>query len=1465
MKLKKLFALALCACMVLAVAPAALASGILSLGNDAVSTPEVVEQNPVVYNTRTTTRDFTPADHTAIVTKKSVSDAGDMITLESYVTGEQITISTGGSSAPKDIVLVLDYSASMLDNGGKDALIDALTSDSGFLNTVKSSAAEGSRIAAIAYGNSDGTIAIKSGSKNPNDLSGAFISVKDASAMSALSSAVQSGFNYSTFSDYGLAAAVELLQKYANSENDPVVIFMTDGIPGFGDWSGESAARVALNSIHLSKILKAAKGTDVSLDFNERFYNTSSSAYDDANEFAKRFSSVNNKGCGATVYSVGVALKANQSRTNEYLYRVSSHRPDSSTVGCKAGESGHGVWKPINAWENNQDCWYDNYPDSVTKGKTAAGANVSYYMEGSTSALKGMFSGIATDITTGGAAIDLDTETETVDVISQYFDIPTLPNNASAINVYVADCKTVNSDGKPTDWYSRQCVWDGADVAGDAYTIDVKIENGNQIVVSGFDYDEYWVGHNKTTGAMHKNGKKLIIEIAIAPKEGFLGGNDIPTNVDAAAGIFKDGNCLENFPNTEAVANVPVPDITVTAENKNIYLLDTVTDAQMLENASAFANGAVLDLDVANYGLAAWQYEFVNIDVSAQIDTTSPVFNGTADGKYTVKCSITSKTNGQNTKTGSANPNINVFKPTLAYPDYTVYLGNDPVIEPISTVWKHTAADKTETLASAVTMLGTAPELTGHTYSWTSGSAACNEAVVLTSVQIGDKPVTEYVTAKPFKVHVQTPNIQGNDKTIYLSNEVGTLSAKVSGWNKCSHTDAPAVTGTEPAATFTYSGITSDDTPDKCTNGTAILSKIGNAVLTDNQYKDEFDIHVLKPTVTGMEDTIKLGVEAPMAAKSEWNTTCGCVGELPTVSGAKPSVEYVYSKDNTNKYPVKCTEYTVTAKVGGKIYSDIKDTFKIHVETPVIDGVDKTIYRGNSTAVEANVVDWSPCGDKNVSRADDADPDATYTFSGGEVVSPAECTNYTAGLVQIGGVDLNGTEYTNEFTIHVLQPSINADDATIYYGTSIDLDGEESLSGVMQDVSWGGCTHNNVPAVGGTEPIPEYSFNIGGNDNKDTYSPEDCMSLTATWTLDEENFTDDFIVHVVKPTFTTNDITIYRGNSTDLNSQVAVAGAWKCTGNLLHGVQTVTPSTEAPAPSITYAFNDGAVVTTANPYTPTECKRVVTTPTVGNKTWTALPAFTVHVLQPTFTVETQDVWADYTNEVDLTAMGIKSSELVWKDQTTGHTTPTSLPAGAPTVSEKAFTFDKGTFGNYIVGTSDETVTASSLVFKLSNDYGSSYALDGKIFTIHVNKFDLIINKTWSGADVYKHDAIFNLYHVVADEEEGNTVENNDLITRIVLSNEQNSITIKGLLCGQKYTVNEEEDWSWRWSSDGEKIVTAEFTKHGVMLSNPHADMTNKTHEVAVTITNSLIKDLWFDFCTVVNNIFNTVTTKKGGN
>lgn len=441
------------------------------------------------------------------------------------------------------------------------------------------------------------------------------------------------------------------------------------------------------------------------------------------------------------------------------------------------------------------------------------------------------------------ANIDLGSTTEVRDAVSPYFD---LPEHASEIKLYTA---AANADGSFEDKVSAP------------RKVKATISDHKTVSVTGFDFNENFVsGTAKTDGTY---GKKLIIEIPIEPKTGFLGGNGVPTNDDANAGIYLANNLIENFPNTGASTNVDIADVTVDVTDKNIYLSQTVSAEDLVKDAEiTIGDNDPLDMTkgkAEGYGLASWKYDFVDIEITSS-GTSSDQTN---DFDYTVTCTVkpkpsTGATAAGNTK--SASGTVNVFKPVVTFQDSTIYLGATPTYSNnyVDVVWKHGDTEASESM-------GAAPELT-YSYSWLETAAPTDCTDVNVGVAIGQNDVTSHVTftdtrtdENEFTVHVIRPTITFNDIEIYLS-QTPVYNPQFAWDTTCqgNHSDIPRITGTEPNVDYVYSPDANAFTNCTDVNVTVKLNnedytstvtlKNGDGTVRGAE-KAEFKVHVFLPQI----------------------------------------------------------------------------------------------------------------------------------------------------------------------------------------------------------------------------------------------------------------------------------------------------------------------------------------------------------------------------------------------------------------------------------------------------------------------------------------------------------------------------------------------------------------------------------------------------------------------------------------
>lgn len=405
------------------------------------------------------------------------------------------------------------------------------------------------------------------------------------------------------------------------------------------------------------------------------------------------------KAGGTTVYSIGIFPGA-----------------DAGTAGVKP----------------TKDYWVIDWDQNYTEAQMSAACNwfmqnvssnngtprtPSYYLSvGDSASLSSIFHQISGQIETGGSETTLGIDTVVKDIIAPAF---TLYDGETPSSIHIETYKCTGKNGNSYTWAETGSVADGV----------TATVNGDQVSVTGFDFSANWCGMEKDAqGIENVRGRKLVISFTVKLKSGFLGGNDVLTN--KGAGIYKDnttGTPVLEF--NKPTVNVPIQDVTVTAADKNVYLLGNVTADQLKSGATVTVGSVSLDLSRANdtdkpYGLEPWQTEYVDITVTVKDKDGNPISdplsNLSDDTTYTVEVTVSPKTDGSTTnqgtpatkKTNTGTAKINVFKPVLTFKDSAVYYGDNAPTNYsgnlTATQWKHGDTLSTD---SNVTMTGTDPYL----------------------------------------------------------------------------------------------------------------------------------------------------------------------------------------------------------------------------------------------------------------------------------------------------------------------------------------------------------------------------------------------------------------------------------------------------------------------------------------------------------------------------------------------------------------------------------------------------------------------------------------------------------------------------------------------------------------------------------------------------------------------------------
>lgn len=453
---------------------------------------------------------------------------------------------------------------------------------------------------------------------------------------------------------------------------------------------------------------------------------------------------------GWSGYDSDVATAAiNQANTTKNTYNATVY-----TVGIfgNADATSAGNQNGTNAEKSN---WFMQKLSS----NNGTPQDPSYYLSASDSdTLSTIFQKISNQISE--SKIDLGSQTVIKDTVTKYFDMPT---DASKVSVKSYNCTGVVS-GKPT-WSET-----GTDM-NNAVTLD---PTDNSVNVTGFDFNANYVTEKgrdendpKQAGDFH--GRKLVIEFTVTAKDGFVGGNSVPTNGSDSGVYDKDGKEVATFDVPQV--NVPIkPELTV--KDKVIY-----------EGGSADVSDLYNAADTSS-----WKYDFVN--VSYEVKNGDTAVSGSVNPAdctgYTVKATFSPKYDGQNASgkinddvTVDGTATVHVLKPTVTVSatDVWKYYGEDYNTPDGSTVTGSvTWADEHSHDVSGITVIGSAPYTENDlVYSYDHGKFVVpnTDTTIKVVAKVGgvEKASTSYVVHPKFctlTVKKDVANLYGaNDSFIF--------------------------------------------------------------------------------------------------------------------------------------------------------------------------------------------------------------------------------------------------------------------------------------------------------------------------------------------------------------------------------------------------------------------------------------------------------------------------------------------------------------------------------------------------------------------------------------------------------------------------------------------------------------------------------------------------------------------------
>lgn len=484
-------------------------------------------------------------DQNGLFLGKTAEEVGEnqyKISLEAYTSGE---VKTEVKDIPLDIVLVLDQSGSMSDSFGDTNRQAAMkTAVQNFIDSVgtKYSAEADHRLALVEFRSNatilkDWTFADTNGVENLKQTVGN-LNASGATNVGA-----------------GMQRAEELMTtKYnhtgKNTSRQKVVIVFTDGVPTTSSDFDTGVANTAISSaltMKQSDVMIYSVGIFEGADPEEMYgasgFDTNSNGSVDSQWITETWGFLPGTDFPETDRPAG----------NRFLNLISSNYLNADTIGLNRETEGWGIFR---------------YKITYTITKNFERDSSDYYLTATNAdELNKVFQTISDSISK--PSISLDASTVIKDTVTPYFDMPA---DTSAINIYTADAIAPNG----ANWGEKQPADPG---------ITAKIE-GNSVLVTGFDFNKYFVSENPKEGTKDDYGKKLIIEFTVTRKENFIGGNKVPTN-GADSGVYTEKGLVENF-------DVPTVDMPIvyeyTTSDQTIFLGETANLANRI-NTPAYVDG----------------------------------------------------------------------------------------------------------------------------------------------------------------------------------------------------------------------------------------------------------------------------------------------------------------------------------------------------------------------------------------------------------------------------------------------------------------------------------------------------------------------------------------------------------------------------------------------------------------------------------------------------------------------------------------------------------------------------------------------------------------------------------------------------------------------------------------------------------------------------------------------------------
>lgn len=530
-----------------------------------------------------------------LYTKKTVSgplDNGNyQVELEAYTS--DVRYLTADKKGTIDIMVLMDNSNSMLGSKRTDAKNAIKTVFSNLVNNYGAGTKYAANVCLYTFSNS---VTHRFGYQA--------LTSDSLSSMNSKINAIAGNLFGGTNTGLAFKTVYEKIAERKGDcpNNTQVLFFLTDGVPSFGITGEDSTFGGPGNSyaneaIKYDNLLKNMGVKIYCLGINSNFKAISSQTDDTLCEIITGgYKNDKNKGekigiREATVFlnilSSGWKISSDRSFNWKNYDNKQANKKIDDIIGIPYDNSQKSKRKSgiYNYWHQSDDSWqnipsfYTQYIDTENPDTKYYYGNVSEEKAIAEALSEAVIYAISTHVVSEGALLGDYTIKDTV---SNYFEVA---QNSTKIYKVPYDYKngsfiggdTVNSShqygesnrawGAPTD------ITDKIQYTENNNSVEVLASPENSSVIDTCVVDDIVDSSNEKHG-----GNKLRITFEIRPKDSFMGGSDVPTNIYKESGIFdKDGKAVQNFANLSATGILDtssVPKLQVELVNANVHIDD---------------------------------------------------------------------------------------------------------------------------------------------------------------------------------------------------------------------------------------------------------------------------------------------------------------------------------------------------------------------------------------------------------------------------------------------------------------------------------------------------------------------------------------------------------------------------------------------------------------------------------------------------------------------------------------------------------------------------------------------------------------------------------------------------------------------------------------------------------------------------------------------------------------------------